>query len=312
MMSKKISLVVMAAGIGSRFGKGIKQLTAMGPKGEIIMDYSIYDALKAGVEQIVFIIRHDLEADFKAIIGDRIAKYCKVAYAFQEKDDLPEGFRVPEGRTKPWGTGQAVLSCKNIVDGPFIVINADDYYGTGVFENLVAFLKSTPAMSDGKLNFCMGGYKLRNTLSDNGGVSRGVCTVSKDGYLQSIEETHHIEKTAGGAGSVQDDGTVRPLDLDSPVSMNMWGLTPDIFPVLEAKFKDFLRTTPADNLKAEFLLPTILGDLLAENKACIKVLHTDAEWFGVTYAADTPTVQEQFKKLCAEGVYPEGLFGRAD
>ncbi len=301
----------MAAGIGSRFGKGIKQLTPMGPKGEIIMDYSIYDALKAGVDRVVFIIRHDLENDFKEIIGNRIAKYCPVAYAFQEKEDLPAPFTVPEGRTKPWGTGQAILSCKEIVDGPFIVINADDYYGKGVFENLVNFLKQTPAKSNGRFNFCMSGYKLKNTLSDNGGVSRGVCKVSKDGYLESITETHHIEKTAAGAGSVQDDGSVLPLPLDASVSMNMWGLTPDVFPVLEKKFVSFLQKTPADNLKAEFLLPTILDEMLKENKATIRVLPTDAAWFGVTYAADTPVVQEQFKKLCDEGVYPAGLFGKA-
>ncbi|MBQ7727946.1 MAG: nucleotidyltransferase [Clostridia bacterium] len=310
-MSEKISLVVMAAGIGSRFGKGIKQLTPMGPKGEIIMDYSIYDALKAGVDRVVFIIRHDLENDFKEIIGNRIAKYCPVAYALQEKEDLPAPFTVPEGRTKPWGTGQAILSCKEIVDGPFIVINADDYYGKGVFENLVNFLKQTPAKSNGRFNFCMSGYKLKNTLSDNGGVSRGVCKVSKDGYLESITETHHIEKTAAGAGSVQDDGSVLPLPLDASVSMNMWGLTPDVFPVLEKKFVSFLQKTPADNLKAEFLLPTILDEMLKENEATIRVLPTDAAWFGVTYAADTPVVQEQFKKLCDEGVYPAGLFGKA-
>ena len=301
----------MAAGIGSRFGKGIKQLTPMGPKGEIIMDYSIYDALKAGVDKVVFIIRHDLEKDFKEIIGDRIAKYCPVAYAFQERDDLPAPFKAPAERTKPWGTGQAILSCRNVVDGPFIVINADDYYGRGVFENLVAFLKNTPATQGGKYNFCMSGYKLKNTLSDNGGVSRGVCKVTKDGYLESITETHHIEKTASGAGSVKDDGTVIPLSLEASVSMNMWGLTPDIFPVLEKKFVDFLKNVPEGDLKAEYLLPTILDQLLKENAATIRVLPTDAAWFGVTYAADTPGVQAQFKKLCEEGVYPEGLFGKA-
>lgn len=308
---KDITLVVMAAGIGSRFGGGIKQLTAMGPKGEIIMDYAIYDALKAGVSKVVFIIRHDLEKDFKEIIGDRIAKVCPVAYAFQEKDDLPDGFTVPQGRIKPWGTGQAVLSCKGIVDGPFIVINADDYYGTDVFANMVQYLRATEEKTDGVFNFCMSGYKLCNTLSDNGGVSRGICSVSPDGYLESICETHHIEKVEGGAASRQDDGTLVKVEYGAPVSMNMWGLTPGIFDVLQEKFVRFLENTPPTALKAEFLLPEVLNEMLQEKTASIRVLHTDSTWFGVTYAADTPVVQEHFKALCRKGVYPAGLFGRA-
>lgn len=297
------TLVIMAAGIGSRFGGGIKQLEPVGPNGEIIMDYSIHDALEAGFNKVVFIIRHDLEKDFKEIIGNRIEKICKVEYAFQEIDNLPEGFSVPEGRAKPWGTGQAILSCKDVVNEPFVIINADDYYGKEAFIKVHDFLVSNPSTDD-IFKFCMAGFILKNTLSENGGVSRGVCVADANGNLSDIKETHNIIKTADGA---ETEGVA--INPDSHVSMNMWGVTPDIFPVLEKGFTEFLSCLTAADIKKEYLLPDIFDMLIKNGKATIKVLETKDKWFGVTYKEDKPFVVESFKKLIADGIYNEKLFG---
>ena len=303
----RATLVVMAAGIGSRFGGGIKQLAPVGPGGEIIMDYSIYDAMEAGFDKVVFVIRKDLEKDFKEVIGNRIEKQVEVAYAYQELDDIPEKYRDKfRGRTKPWGTGQAILCCKDLVDSPFLVINADDYYGKSAFREAYAYLTS---MEDtDKIQICMVSFILKNTLSDNGGVTRGVCTVTGDGMLSGITETHNIEKAGDAAVIRQADGTVVTLDAESPVSMNMWGLTPGFFDILESGFDRFLEQTDIADLKAEYLLPTIIGELLEKGELDVRVLKSHDQWFGVTYKEDREAVTEALNNLINNGVYPSVLY----
>ncbi|MBP1554406.1 MAG: nucleotidyltransferase [Oscillospiraceae bacterium] len=301
----KTTLLIMAAGIGSRYGGGIKQLAQVGPTGEIIMDYSIYDAIKAGFNKIVFIIRKDIEDDFKVIIGERIEKICKeigveVDYTFQSLDDIPEGVKVPEGRTKPWGTGQAVLAAKDIVKEPFAVINADDYYGKEAFAKIHDFLVSDQLKPNA---FCMAGFILKNTLSDNGGVTRGICKVDENGYLTDVVETSDIVKVAGGAQTKGVD-----VDVESLVSMNMWGLAPEFMSTLETGFEEFFKTVDANPLKSEYLLPIYIGQLLRENKVSVKVLSTKDTWFGVTYQEDKEYVVNEFKKLVDAGVYNADLF----
>ena len=300
----KTTLLIMAAGIGSRFGGGIKQLAPVGPNGEIIMDYSIHDAIKAGFNKVVFIIRKDIEADFKEVIGNRIEKVCEkagveVEYAFQSLDKIPEGVEIPEGRTKPWGTGQAVLVAKDIVKEPFAVINADDYYGKEAFVKIHEFLTSETKSNA----FCMAGFILKNTLSDNGSVTRGICQVGEDGYLTDVVETHDIEKTPEGA-----EAKGVKIDIESLVSMNMWGLTTEYMDMLETDFVEFFKTVPANPLKAEYLLPTIVGELIHEGKADVTVLDTADKWFGVTYKEDKEFVVNSFKELIAKGEYTEELF----
>lgn len=302
----KTALVIMAAGIGSRFGGGIKQLEPVGPAGEIIMDYSVHDAIEAGFDKIVFIIRRDIEADFREIIGERIEAVCaargvEVAYALQSLEDIPAGNVVPEGRTKPWGTGQAVLTVKDIVKEPFAVINADDYYGKEAFVKLHKFLQQP-----GEPNaYCMAGFILKNTLSENGGVTRGVCKVDGNGYLTDVVETSNIVKTAAGA---EVEGV--EIDAQSYVSMNMWGLRPEFIEILKQGFVEFFQTAAKENpLKAEYLLPIYIGQLLREGKVSVQVLETRDKWFGVTYREDKPAVVESFRKLIAEGVYSVPLFG---
>ncbi len=297
-----VSLVIMAAGIGSRFGGGIKQLTPVGPGGEIIIDYSIHDALEAGFDKIVFIIRKDLEKDFKEIIGNRIEKICKVEYVFQELDMLPEGFKKPADRTKPWGTGQAVLCCRDVVKEPFAVINADDYYGKEAFAKVYQYLSSH---GDTKGEYCMAGFILDNTLSDNGTVTRGVCSVDDRENLVRIDETKGIMRNEDGvirdeAGNSIPDGT--------HVSMNMWGLTPEFIDILDQGFRRFLEGLDQDDLKSEYLLPTIIGDLLKEKAASVKVLETADKWFGVTYQEDKQTVIDAFHELVDKGVYKSPLY----
>ena len=302
----KTALVIMAAGLGTRFGGGIKQLEPVGPCGEIIMDYSIHDAVEAGFDKIVFIIRKDIEADFMEVIGDRIGKICarrgvEVAYAFQSMTEIPAGNAVPEGRTKPWGTGQAVLAAKALVDTPFAVINADDYYGKEAFVKLHEFL-----CREGESNaYCMAGFILKNTLSDNGGVTRGICQVDEDGFLTDVVETRHIIKTPTGAEA---DGVT--VDPEGFVSMNMWGLRPEFMETLEAGFEAFFRdAVPQDPMKAEYLLPIYIGQLLREGRVSVQVLQTQDKWFGVTYREDKPVVVDSFRKLIADGVYDAPLFG---
>ena len=301
----KTALVIMAAGIGSRFGGGIKQLEPVGPCGEIIMDYSIFDALEAGFNKIVFIIRKDIEADFRGVIGNRIEAVCaqrgvEVAYAFQSLDALPEGVTVPEGRTKPWGTGQAVLSAADVIDCPFAVINADDYYGKEAFIKLREFLCKDSADNA----YAMAGFVLKNTLSEHGGVTRGICCVDGKGYLTDVRETKNIVKTADGA---EVNGVA--VDPDCYVSMNMWALKPEFIGVLKAGFEGFFRTAAKDDpLKAEYLLPIYIGQLLREGKVTVQVLETHDKWFGVTYREDKPAVVESFRKLIENGVYTAPLF----
>ncbi|MBR2464778.1 MAG: nucleotidyltransferase [Clostridia bacterium] len=299
----KTSLVIMAAGIGSRFGKGIKQLEPVGPGGEIIMDYSIHDALEAGFDRVVFIIRRDLEADFREIIGNRIEKICPVAYAFQEKDALPAGFTCPEGRQKPWGTGQAVLACKGIVNEPFLVINADDYYGKEGFRLAHDFLVEN-AGSKGK--FCMPGFILKNTLSENGAVTRGVCRV-ENGYLSGVTETGGLVHDGAGA-AVEKDGVKTPIDPSSIVSMNMWALTPDFFDELASGFVEFLSALAPEDLKAEYLLPMVIDGMIRSGKGTVAVLPTNDRWFGVTYQEDKYAVIDSFRALHEAGVYTEPLY----
>ena len=302
----KVTLVVMAAGIGSRFGGGIKQLEAVGPNGEIIMDYSIHDALEAGFNKVVFVIRKDLEKDFKEIIGRRMEKLVEVEYAYQELNDIPERFlKKTEGRKKPWGTGQAILCCKDVVDEPFLVINADDYYGKEAYREAYAYL--TGRKDDNAYEACMVGFVLKNTLSDNGGVTRGVCKVDEHRMLSEIVETSNIVKTAEGA-AVQTESGLVPIDVESEVSMNMWGLSPKFFEVLDKGFDEFLEKLNPENLKGEYLLPTIIGDLLKEGKMKVEVRKSHEEWFGVTYKEDKPDVVAAIQKLITDGVYPEKLF----
>lgn len=303
---KKVSLVIMAAGIGSRFGGGIKQLEPVGPSGEIIMDYSIHDAVKAGFNKIVFIIRKDIEADFREVIGERIEKICEklgveVCYAYQDRNDIPEGYSVPDERTKPWGTGQAVLATRDVVSEPFAVINADDYYGKEAFKKLYEFLKDAQNDSD---DYSMAGFILKNTLSENGGVTRGICKTDDKGYLTDIVETSNIEKTQTGA-KVGDTA----VDADSYVSMNMFGFTPKFIERLKKGFVEFFETTAKENpLKGEYLVPVYAGELLRKGEITMKVLETNDKWFGVTYKEDKPMVVESFRKLIADGEYNSDLF----
>lgn len=304
----KTTLIIMAAGIGSRFGGGIKQLEKMGPNGEIIMDYSIYDAVEAGFDKVVFIIRKDIEADFKEIIGNRIGKQVEVDYVFQDINDIPEGFTVPEGRTKPWGTGQAVLCCKGVVKEPFLVINADDYYGKEAFVKIHEYLVEDREKTD-KMDICMAGFILENTLSDNGGVTRGICALDEQKNLIGITETYNIQKTENGPAAVEEEtGEKTALDEKTLVSMNMWGLTPEFLEVLESGFRKFLSETKPEELKKEYLLPTVVDNMIKEGTAQVAVLKTHDTWFGVTYQEDKEKVMESFKELVRKGIYKEQLF----
>lgn len=301
------TLVVMAAGIGSRFGGGIKQLEPVGPNGEIIMDYSVYDAMEAGFDKVVFVIRRDLEQDFKEIIGNRMEKVVEVAYAYQEKDDIPEDYRKQyEDRKKPWGTGQAILCCRDVVKEPFLVINADDYYGKEAYVEAYKYLTSEQQISE-KMQISMVGFVLGNTLSDNGSVTRGLCKVDKDGLLVDIVETYNIFKTKTGAVIRTEEEEIE-VDADSLVSMNMWGLKPEFFEILEKGFVNFLEKNVENYQKAEYLLPTIVGQLLRDGKADVTVLHSNDQWFGVTYKEDKPYVVAAVRGLVDKGVYPEKLF----
>ena len=307
----KTTLVIMAAGIGSRFGGGIKQLAPVGRHGEIIMDYSIHDAIEAGFNKIVFIIRKDIREAFKEAIGDRIQKICddlgvEIAYAYQELDHLPDGVETVPERTKPWGTGQAVLACREVLHEPFAVINADDYYGKEAFVKLHDFLEGyTPDKAE---QLCMAGFILKNTLSENGAVTRGICETNESGYLTAVHETHNIVKIAEGAAVEHQEG-LTPVDPESYVSMNMWGLTPEFVQLLEDGFREFFQNTSKENiLKAEYLLPIYIDELLQAGKVSVKVLDSSDRWFGVTYKEDKDYVIESFGKLIDAGVYQEELF----
>ena len=306
---KDTALVIMAAGIGSRFGGGIKQLEPVGPNGEIIMDYSIHDAMEAGFNKVIFIIRRDLEKDFKEIIGHRIEKLLPVEYAYQELEDLPAGYEVTPGRTKPWGTGQAVLSVKGMVDGPFLVINADDYYGREGFRRIHDYMAEHMDSQSEIYDICMGGFVLSNTLSDNGTVTRGVCQVDEEGYLTNVTETYNIQMKEDGLHATDESGAPVTISPSQPVSMNMWGLPASFVQELEKGFPVFLDNLKEGDIKSEYLLPKIIDNLVQNKKARVTVLDTPDKWFGVTYREDKQAVTDAIRGLIESGVYEEKLFG---
>jgi len=301
----KAALLIMAAGIGSRYGGGIKQLAVVDSRAHIIMDYSIHDAIAAGFQKIIFVIRREIEEDFRTVIGNRIEAVCarvgvEVCFAFQSLTDLPEGIEVPEGRHKPWGTGQAVLSARALIREPFAVINADDYYGKEAFHRLYDFLVQDVAQN----RFCMAGFTLKNTLSDNGAVTRGICAVDSEDYLTNVVETGGIIKTASG---VESEGEA--LDPNAVVSMNMWGFDSSFLETLEKGFRFFLeKHLPRNPEKAEFLIPVFVGRRLQAGQITVKVLRTSDKWFGVTYQEDKELVMEGIRQLIREGAYQQDLY----
>ena len=284
------TLVVMAAGMGSRFG-GLKQVAAVGPNGQAILDFSVYDAKKAGFTKVVFVIKHAIEKDFKETVGSRVEKVLPVEYVYQELDALPKGYVVPEGREKPWGTGHAVLCCKDVVKTPFAVINADDFYGASAYHKISEGLEDTD-------NYCMVGFKLNNTVTEYGYVSRGVCSV-KDGYLYDVNEFTKID---GNCNYIKENGETGALKPDTIVSMNMWGFTPDIFKYLETEFVEFFKEKGTE-IKSEFFLPSVVDKLIKSNTKKAKVLVADDKWYGVTYKEDLDKVVSAIKKLCDDGKY---------
>lgn len=301
-MKQEYALVVLAAGIGSRFG-GVKQLAPVGPKGELLMEYSIHDAVEAGFRHIVFIIRKDIEQDFREVIGDRLEAVCvrrgvRVSYVFQELTDLPGAYTCPAGRTKPWGTVQALLTCREVVNGPFAVVNADDYYGKSVFRDMINWLKTLPENSMGQ--YALAGYCLKNTLSDFGGVTRGICSADEQGYLQNVQEVKNIRKTPQGVAVGEEDGKF--VDEDSLVSMNLWAFTPDVFALLREGFEKFLNRAGSE-LTSELVISVLVDELLHRGQVSVRVLPTMEHWLGVTYQQDLPHVQEDFRALHDRGVY---------
>ena len=307
-MSKKPVLVVMAAGMGSRYG-GLKQIDPVGNHGQLIIDYSIYDAKRAGFETVVFVIKHEIEADFKAAIGDRLSKIIHVEYAFQELTDLPEGYAVPEGRVKPFGTAHAVLAARKIVDGPFAVVNADDYYGPEAFQTIYNYLNDNQD-KDGCYEFAMVGYRLDNTVTEHGSVARGVCEEDENNFLVRVTERTQIEKDGADARYTEDGGeTWTALPGSTIVSMNLWGLTRGFIDEAWARFPAFLDKTIAENpLKGEYFLPTVITALIEEDKARVKVLRSADKWYGVTYQADKPVVVAAIAEKTAAGLYPDNLW----
>lgn len=308
---KKPVLVIMAAGMGSRYG-GLKQIDPVDEQGHIIIDFSIYDAKLAGFEKIIFIIKKEDEKDFREAIGERIEKVMDVAYVYQDLNNIPEGYNVPKERVKPWGTAHAVLSCKNEIDGPFAVINADDYYGRGAFQKIYDYLVTH--QDDEKYRYAMVGYQLENTLTENGHVARGICEIDKDGELLRVTERTRIEKSGDGAAYTEDEGaTWVSLPERTIVSMNMWGFTAGFLKEIENGFEAFLQKGLQENpLKCEYFLPAVVSNLLDENRAAVKVLTTEDKWYGVTYKEDKPVVEQAIKNLKKAGLYPENLWGMND
>ena len=303
---KEPILLIMAAGMGSRYG-GLKQMDPVGPSGEVILDYSIFDARRAGFKRVIFLIKHEIEEDFKRIVGSRIEKYMEVRYAFQQVEKIPAPFTVPEGRVKPWGTGHAVLCCKELIDAPFAVINADDYYGVDAFQT--AYDALTSLQDDDKAQYVMIGYKITNTLTENGHVARGVCTTDENGRLVDINERTHIISTGDGPLYTEDMQTYHRIPDDALVSMNMWGFTPSLLKELERAFAQFLaEEVPGNPLKAEIYLPNVVGGMLRRDEAEVRVLSSRARWYGVTYQADKPEVQKALCALAEEGLYPTPLW----
>jgi len=304
---KKPVLVILAAGMGSRYG-GLKQMDPVDEQGHKIIDFSIYDAKQAGFETVIFIIKKEMEADFIECVGDPISKHMEVKYVFQELTDVPEDFAIPEGRVKPWGTTHALMCCKNVIDGPFMVINADDYYGKNGYKLLYDFLTTTE--DDEKWHYAMVGYELGKTLTDKGSVTRGVCKRDENDFLTGIIEQKMLVKTKDGAAYSNDEGaTFIPIDVKTPVSMNMWGFGVSVIPAFEKALNNFFANEVAKNpMKAECLIPTEVDVLLKENVASVKVLTSSDQWFGVTYKEDKPYVVESIKKLKDAGEYPEYLW----
>lgn len=301
----KPTLVVMAAGMGSRYG-GLKQMEAVGPGGETVIDYCVYDALRAGFGKVVFVVRRAMETDFRARIGRAIEAQVETAYAFQELDCLPAGMTVPPGREKPWGTGHAVLCCRGVVGDAFAAINADDYYGPESYRILCDYLGEAKD-GPGGYDYCMTGFDMRNVLSPHGYVSRGVCEVDADGLLKGVTERTRIQRFEDGIKYADDDGEWVALSGDTVASMNIWGFTPSIFAELDERFARFLRARGSDP-KAELFLPEVVGDLIAEGRARVRVLHTDEKWFGVTYKEDLAGFREAILRKIEEGVYPGRLW----
>ncbi len=305
-MNKPV-LVVMAAGMGSRYG-GMKQIDPVGPNGQVIMDYSLYDARRAGFETVVFVIKHEIEDAFKAAIGDRVSKVMQVHYAFQQLDELPAGYTIPEGRAKPWGTCHAVLAAKPFIDGPFAVVNADDYYGPEAFRVMYEYLATH---SDGEYyDYCMVSYLLQNTVSENGSVARGVCQANPDGTLHSVTERTRIETYAGGIHYTEDGGeSWTDLPGETPVSMNLWGFGKSFLEEADRRFAGWLDENLAKNpLKCEYFLPLVVTELLEEGKARVQLLHSADKWYGVTYREDKPVVVDAIARMTREGLYPEDLW----
>ncbi|MBP3485539.1 MAG: nucleotidyltransferase [Oscillospiraceae bacterium] len=307
-MNKKPVLVVMAAGMGSRYG-GLKQIDPVGNHGQLIIDYSIYDAKRAGFETVVFVIKHEIEEAFKEAIGNRLSKVMDVKYAYQQLEDLPEGYAVPEGRSKPWGTCHAILAARELVDGPFAVINADDYYGPEAFKTIYDYLSENPDRP-GCYEFAMVGYLLGNTVTENGHVARGVCVEDENHFLQTVTERTHIEKDGDDARFTEDDGaTWTELPSSTIVSMNLWGLTNSFFSEAWDRFPAFLDNALKTNpLKGEYFLPSVISQLIQEGKARAKVLRSTDKWYGVTYQADKPVVVAAIAEKTASGLYPDNLW----
>lgn len=306
-MEKKPVLVVMAAGMGSRYG-GLKQMDPMDENGHVIVDFSVYDAMLAGFEKVIFIIKKENEAAFRERIGDRISNRMKVEYVYQEMDALPEGFSVPEGREKPFGTGHAVLSCKGVIDGPFAVINADDYYGRNAFRMIYDYLNSSKESE--QYRYVMVGYMIENTLTENGHVARGVCKLDENGYLVDIHERTRIERRGEETAYTEDEGaTWTAIPAGSTVSMNMWGFEKNMLEELEKRFPAFLEENLAANpLKCEFFLPSVVQQLMEEKKAAVQVLKSQDRWYGVTYKEDKETVMQAIADFKAQGIYPDQLW----
>lgn len=305
-MNKPV-LVIMAAGMGSRYG-GLKQIDPISDQGEIILDFSLYDAYMAGFEKAIFIIKRENEEDFRALVDERAGKHMEIAYAFQELTDLPEGYEVPEGRVKPWGTCHAVLSARDLIDGPFAVINADDYYGPGAFQTIYNYLEA--AADDDKYRYCMVGYQLPNTLTENGHVARGVCSVNEAGQLADIVERTKIMRREGVIQFTEDDGeTWNSLPEDTTVSMNFWGFTRSFIDEMESRFPAFLDQAMVENpMKGEYFLPGVVDQLIKEDKATVRVLTSEDKWYGVTYKEDKQGVVDALQSMKDKGLYPEKLW----
>lgn len=302
------SLLVLAAGLGTRFKGGIKQLTPVGAAGELLMEYSVYDAVQAGFDKVIFIIRRDIEEQFRELIGDKISRHVKVKYCFQDMNDLPEGFSVPEGRTKPWGTVHAVLAAKELIDEPFLIVNADDYYGKKAYEDIYRFLTDSERKPS---EHCMGGFILKNTLSTAGTVTRGICSADEDGRLVSVTETYKLSRQSDGIVRGEQDGTVVEADENSIVSMNMWGCGAEIMPQFERTFAEFLKNAEKTGTaaSAEYALPMSADKLIKSGEITVKVLPTHDRWYGMTQIEDCPEIIEAFAKMTESGEYPSPLFG---